>query len=89
MTVIAPPELPQRHGELEALIEEARRRARRRRLKYAAPGAAAPLLAGGVYAGLELTGTFSATGPRVPEGFSWFRPRDRSHMQFCACSPVV
>jgi hypothetical protein len=50
MRVQAPPRPPQ-HDELEALIEEARRRARRRRLGYAAVVLGLLAVAGGLYAG--------------------------------------
>jgi len=52
----------------EALIEEARRRTRRRRLKYAAAGLGALLIGGGIYAGLEATGGSPAVHA-VPPGF--------------------
>jgi len=52
----------------EALIEEARRRTRRRRLKYAAAGLGALLIGGGIYAGLEATGGSPAV-QAVPPGF--------------------
>lgn len=68
MTVIAPPRPPDQEHDLEALIEEARRRTRRRRLKYAAAVLGAALAGGGIFAGIELAGG-SPAGQAVPDGF--------------------
>ena len=70
MTVAAPPKPKPRptQPEPEALIEEARRRTLRRRLKYAAAGLAALLVAGAIYSGLELTSGLPPTHA-VPQGF--------------------
>jgi hypothetical protein len=75
MTVTAPPELPQpSHDELEALIEEARRRARRRRLVIAGVVVGALAVTGILAALLWPTGD-SASGGGVPEGFQAVQAR--------------
>jgi hypothetical protein len=66
MSLLAPPKPPQE--DLEALIREARHRARRRRLAYFAAGVLALAIAGGVYAILAWTGG-GGTRPSVAEGF--------------------
>jgi hypothetical protein len=55
MPVQAPPHAPQQ-DELDALIEEARRRARRRRFGYAAALVVATLVGAGLYIGLHGNG---------------------------------
>jgi hypothetical protein len=54
--VEAPPRRPDAPDELEAVIKEARRRARRRRLGYAATLVLATLLGGGLYLGFHGSG---------------------------------
>ena len=74
MTVAAPPKSPPVQPDPQALIEEARRRTRRRRLKYAGAGIAALLMGGGIYAGLEATGGSPAV-QAVPPGFHLVKAR--------------
>ena len=72
--VIAPPE-PPRLDDLEALIEEARRRTRLRRLSYAAAGLLAVLVgAAVVWGGLALTNG-STTNGAAPPGFHLVQAR--------------
>ena len=73
MTAVAPPPRPPLE-DLEALIEEARRRARRRRFLYAGAIAFALLLAGGIVAVVMLAG--GEEGVRaVPPGFHLVKAR--------------
>ena len=75
MTVAAPPKpkRPPTQPEPEALIEEARRRTRRRtrrrRLKYAASGLGALLLAGAIFGAITLSGGGRLSAEAVPPGF--------------------
>jgi hypothetical protein len=76
MRVKAPPDTHDASGELEALIEEARRRARRRRLGYLAVATAAALVAGGLYlvigggGGDGVSGQSGSGEPAAPAGSS-------------------
>jgi tetrahydromethanopterin S-methyltransferase subunit F len=74
MTITAPPQPSQ--DELEALIEEARERTRRRRLRNAVAGVAAAAIAVGVVSAFVVTGGGRGTDS-VPKGFQgarWMRP---------------
>jgi hypothetical protein len=62
MSAVQAPSRPPGQDELDALIEEARRRARRRRLGYAALIAFAALLGGGLYVGFHGGGGNGPTG---------------------------
>jgi hypothetical protein len=64
-TVIAPPK-PPRLDDLEALIEEARRRTRARRLAYAAAALLAVLVGAAVWGGLALTNGSTRNGGEPP-----------------------
>jgi hypothetical protein len=58
-----------RRSLLAAVIEEARRHARRRRVALAGLGLLAVLVSGGVWAGLAFTGGSATARPTVPPGF--------------------
>ncbi len=72
MSVLTPPKPPV-HEDPEALIEEARRRARRRRLAFVAAVVAGLAIVGTVLAVVLIRG--SGTGAAVPEGFHLVRAR--------------
>ena len=62
--------LPARRSRLAALIDEARRRGRRRNLALVAIGLLALLVGGGIWAGLELSGGGGGTAAvHAPPGF--------------------
>jgi hypothetical protein len=61
--------LPEPRSRLAALIDEARRRGRRRNLALASIGLLALLVAAGIWAGLELTGGGGAAAVHAPPGF--------------------
>ena len=63
-----------RRIDLHALIEEAKRRARQRRLAYAA--AVVALSAGGIAAGLALSG--ESANPKASPGFTVVKARGSS-----------
>jgi hypothetical protein len=73
VTIVAPPQPS--HDELEALIEEARRRTRRRRLFVAAAAGLALALGAGVTAAIVLTGRGGSTTSGVPAGFHLVQAR--------------
>src|SRR5512133_3488279 len=72
MSVTAPP--PPRQDELEALIEEARRRARHRRLRNAAMALGLAAIAVGVSAAVVVAGRGSSASG-VPDGFQLVHAR--------------
>jgi hypothetical protein len=72
MSVLAPPKPPV-HEDPEALIEEARRRARRRRLAFVAAGVVGLAIVGMVLA--IVFSRMNGTGAAVPEGFHLVRAR--------------
>ena len=74
MTIATPPKPPPDRPDLEALIEEARRRTRRRRLKYAVAAVLAFAVAGGSYGGFALSRDGTSTQP-VPPGFHLVQAR--------------
>jgi hypothetical protein len=75
MAVMFAPPKPFEHAELEALIEEARRRTRRRRLAYILGILLAAVTIGGIWAGLALTAGDGTTAGSAPPGFHLVKAR--------------
>lgn len=74
MVVTAPPGSPQ-HADAEALVEEARRRAHRRRLAYAVAALLALVIGAGAWIGLTLTSGDSTDTTAAPPGFGLVKAR--------------
>ena len=90
-SVIAPPK-PLRHddlqvpNDLEALIEEARRRTRLRRLSYAAAALLAVLIGAAAWGAIALTNG-SPTNGAAPPGFQLIQARGPVEHQVRAARP--
>jgi len=77
VTVTAPPRRPRAHDDVEALIREARERARRRRTAYAAVVALVALLGLMVSTVLERTAPGNASPADGPSGLAAGKPSSR------------
>jgi hypothetical protein len=88
MTQLAPPK-PSPPDELEALIEEARRRARRRRLAYLAATVLAVAFGAGIYSIVSFTGGGGGKSS-LPAGFSYVQARGSvQHVRVDVRSPFA